>query len=82
MGLDGKTLWVTMEGKRRGPFRIALIPRGDDAAEREDVVELIPGFPDDSQRRYLSASHVDNISSMGGDSGRFFELEAYSEAPS
>ena len=75
MGLDGKSLWLTVEGQRRGPFRIAIVGMGmGSPACRRYAIELIPGMADESHSWYLDPQLIEHITGMKGRKGRVMEL--------
>jgi hypothetical protein len=76
MGLEGKSLWVTVDGSRKGPYRIAILGAGmGSPACRRYAIELIPGVPDEAKPLYLDPLLADHITRMKGGRGKYVELD-------
>lgn len=76
MGLDGKSLWLTMDGRRKGPYRIAIMGAGmGSPACRRYAIELIPGMPDEFRSVYLDPHVANHIRKMDGSKGKLRELD-------
>ncbi|RBP36102.1 hypothetical protein DES53_11851 [Roseimicrobium gellanilyticum] len=83
VGLDGKSLWLTVNGHRKGPYRIAILGAGMGApACRRYAIELIPDVPDELQPLYLDPQVADHITGMKGGRGKMMELDLDEVAPS
>jgi hypothetical protein len=77
MGLDGKSLWLTLEGHRKGPYRIAILGAGMGSPNcRRYAIELLPGVPEgDARSLYLDPLLADRIRVMKGRRGKCVELD-------
>lgn len=76
MELDGKSLWLTVDGQREGPYRIAILGAGMGSPTcRRYAIELLPGRPEDAQSLYLDPRVADHITVMKGHRGKCVELD-------
>lgn len=80
MGLDGRSLWLTTEGQRRGPYRIAILGVGMGSPVcRRYAIELIPGRPGEAGSLYLDPHVADHITQMKGGRGKSVQLDLDAE---
>jgi hypothetical protein len=79
MGLDGRSLWLTTEGQRRGPYRIAILGAGMGSPTcRRYAIELIPGRLGAASRSLYLDPHphvTDHITSMRRGRGKLMQLD-------
>jgi hypothetical protein len=80
MGLDGRSLWLTSEGQRSGPYRIAILGAGLGSPTcRRYAIELIPGRPDEPGSLYLDPHVAEHITHMKGGRGKRVQLDLDAE---
>ncbi|MEZ0275397.1 MAG: hypothetical protein ACAH88_10870 [Roseimicrobium sp.] len=83
MGLDGKSLWLTSEGHRKGPYRIVIVGSGMGSPScRRYAIELISGMPDESRSFYLAPWVAGHITGMQAGRGKTMELDLDAIVPS